>query len=208
MKSTLTDMWSFSDTHGLQNTDRMSHIQRQGKWRKLVQEKQSFRPYLFSQLCQGFSPREICEPVVDRALWPRRDQREVILLVDLWLAPACVRERVVAQFLCDDAAEVGADLKRWWSRRWGEGSGRHAKSSRHWLHTQGFIGYLWGVEVDIFSTAVFIARHCWLVVESLLHIECRQLILKLERQVRFRRKEGNMSNERKHACEMKNLSLQ
>lgn len=37
--------------------------------------------------------------------------------------------------------------------------------------------YLGRVEVDIFSTAVFIARHCGLIVKSLLHVQCSQLVL-------------------------------
>lgn len=38
--------------------------------------------------------------------------------------------------------------------------------------------YLGGVEVDIFGTAVLVAGYSRLVVESLLYVECRQLILK------------------------------
>lgn len=73
--------------------------------------------HLFCQLCQGFSPGQISEPVVDGALRPRCDQREIILLVDLWLTFARVWKRVVSQFLGNDAAEVGADLKRRQSER-------------------------------------------------------------------------------------------
>lgn len=68
--------------------------------------------HLLCQLCQGFSPGQIGEPVVDGALRPRCNQREIILLVDLWLTFARVWKRVVSQFLGNDAAEVGADLKR------------------------------------------------------------------------------------------------
>lgn len=38
--------------------------------------------------------------------------------------------------------------------------------------------YLGRVEVDIFGTAMFITGYSWLVIESLLHIQCSQLILK------------------------------
>lgn len=71
----------------------------------------------------------------------------------------------------------------YWSWSWSE---KAAKQMTEWRiarpgarRREGLTIYLWGVEVDIFSTAVLVAGHCWLVVKSLLHIECRQLILKI-----------------------------
>lgn len=99
--------------------------------------KRSLELYLLGQLCEWFGSREICEPVVDGALRPRRDQREVVLLVDLRLALARVRERVVAQLLCNDAAEVGADLQRRRKQTDQVRDGRPGSRRRH-----GFTVYL------------------------------------------------------------------
>lgn len=127
--------------HGQQNARRTGH----GRT-KLVQQKQSLKLYLLGQLCQWFGPREVCEPVVDGALRPRRDQREVVLLVDLWLALARVRERVVAQFLRNDAAEVGANLWRRRSRRPGEEgqpAGRTQMPGASGLPLRGWSWHFW-----------------------------------------------------------------
>lgn len=63
-------------------------------------------PHLFGEQCEGLGSGQVCEPVVNGALGPCGDQPEVILLVDLWLAPPCVWKCVVAQLLGHNAAEV------------------------------------------------------------------------------------------------------
>ena len=73
------------------------------------------RPHLFGEQREGLGSGQVGEPVVNRALGPRGDQPEVVLLVDLWLALPRVRECVVAQLLRHDAAEVRTDL---WSNGW------------------------------------------------------------------------------------------
>lgn len=69
------------------------------------------RSYLFSQLCEWFSPSQISEPIIDGALWPCSDEPEIILLVDLRLPFSRVWKCIIPQLFCNDAAEVWADLK-------------------------------------------------------------------------------------------------
>lgn len=68
----------------------------------------------------------------------------------------------------------------WSVRHWGETLRRLSDSKTTPINTMGRMQgrtwvkarshYLWRVEVDIFSTAMFITRNSWLVIESLLHI--------------------------------------
>lgn len=94
------------------------HFRNKRRWNALPCQVATPVTYLLSEMSEGLSSSQICEPVVYGTLRTCCHQPKIILLIHLGFPSSCVRQRIASQLFCNNTAKIWTDLEKKRSEGW------------------------------------------------------------------------------------------
>lgn len=88
------------------------HFRNKRRWNALPCQVATPVTYLLSEMSEGLSSSQICEPVVYGTLRTCCHQPKIILLIHLGFPSSCVRQRIASQLFCNNTAKIWTDLEK------------------------------------------------------------------------------------------------